>query len=1201
MIPALIHLALRHRWVILAMAAMIAGLGVWAFQHQQIDAYPDISGQMVEVITTYPGKATEEVERQVTVPIEIAMRNVPRVEVIRSRTIFGLSIVDVLFQEGTENYWVRQRVQEKLDEATLPDGVKPSLAPLATAYGEIYRYELVSDGTHDLMEVRTLNDWVVIPRLLRCDGVADVTNFGGYAKQYTATLNPAQLQRYGLALGDVMDAIKSNNASAGGSVLRRGSMSLVIRGKGSLETTGQIGAIFIKSLGGTPVYLRDIASIGLDYPPPSGIFSKDNHDNTVEGIVLMRRGENPSQVLQRVKDAVEELNATTLPKGVRVDTFYDRSFLVEATLHTVAHSVLLGITLVVLVLLLFLGRPSMAALVALTIPFALLTALVLMYFTKIPIGLLSVGAIDFGIIVDGAVIMAENIAHRLGAADRERSRQSIRKVVLAAALEVERPVFFSVLMIIGAYLPLLSLTSIEGLLFRPMALTLVFALAGALLFALFVVPVLATLLFRRGYREWENPLLRWFRPVYAAVLRRFLQARGLVAVAVAGLAAIVLLKVVPLLGTEFLPYMDEGVIWIRANFPEGTSLEQTVEFGKRIRQIVLAFPEIKFVTVQSGRNDSGTDPFPPSRMELMIGPRPREEWTRFHVKSELVAALGAKLRDEFPTTRFNFTQPIIDSVTEDTNGTSANLAVEFAGPDSDVLLRLARQMVGLLRQVPGAVDVNIEQEGPQPQLVIQSDMALCARYNVRIDDVNRMINTALGGDPIGTLYEGERRFDIVTKFDRSFSNSPQAIGRLPVYTADGIPVPLAQVARIELVDGQTIIARENGMRRMTVRCDIAGRDQGGFVADAQQRFDEKMQIPEGYHVSWLGMFENLARARTHFLVLIPVTILLIYVLLWVTFSSQRAALLVLLAVPFACIGGVLALYVRGMHLNMSSAVGFTALFGVAIMDGVLMVRWISTLRIQGIAMEEAIVQGALERLRPILMTSIVAIFGLLPASLATGLGSDVQRPLATVIVWGLFSSTTLTLFVVPVFYRILSPALPAPETTAHDEEADVRSFVEPLPDVTSSEIVALLQFVHRVGGQMAIYKIAEETNRPFARVITVVKASEMLGFVDTPGHIVALTPKGGQFVGASADARRAVWREQLLTLGLFREIHDLLQREPDHAIERDFVLETIVTRMPYENYEQIFNTFIRWARFGGLFAYDETAQQVSLVPPLSTP
>jgi cobalt-zinc-cadmium resistance protein CzcA len=1194
MIPTLIHLALRHRWLVLAVAGLLVGLGVWAFQHQQIDAYPDISGQMVQVITTYPGRAPEEVERQVTIPIEIAMRNVPRVDLIRSRTIFGLSIVQVMFEEGTENYWVRQRVQEKLDEATLPDGVKPTLGALATAYGEIYRYELISDGTHDLMELRTLNDWVVIPRLLRCAGVADVSNFGGFAKQFTVTFNPAQLQRFDLSLSDVIDAIKSNNSSAGGSVVPRGSMSFVIRGKGSLEDIAQIGAIFIKSIGGTPVYLRDVAAVGLDYPPPTGIFSKDRTDESVEGIVLMRRGENPSEVLDRVKEAVEELNASGLPKGVRVAPFYDRTFLVESTLHTVAHSVLLGITLVVLVLLLFLGRASMAALVALTIPFALLVALTLMYVSNIPIGLLSVGAIDFGIIVDGAVIMAENIAHRLGAADRDRTRQSVHKVVLAAALEVERPVFFSILMIIGAYLPLLSLTSIEGLLFRPMALTLVFALVGALFFALFVVPVLATFLFRHGYREWENPLLHAFRPLYAAMLRGLIASRWLVVAGVTVLLAVVFIRVLPRLGTEFLPYMDEGVIWIRANFPEGTSIEQTARFGRNIREIILAFPEIQFVTIQSGRNDSGTDPFPPSRMEMMVGPKPRQQWTRFQTKQQLVAALGERLREEFPTTRFNFTQPIIDSVTEDTNGTSANLAVEFSGPDSEVLLGLARQTVELLRGVPGALDVSIEQEGPQPQLVIVPDRALCARYNVRIDDVNRLIDTALGGEPVGTLYEGERRFDIVAKFDRSVANSPRAIGRLPVHTADGIPVPLAEVAKIEMVDGQTIIARENSRRRLTVRCDISGRDQGGFVAEAKERFAEKITLPTGYRVEWLGMFENLERARAHFLLLIPLTIALIYVLLWVTFGSQRAAVLVLLAVPFACIGGVLALYLRGMHLNMSSAVGFTALFGVAIMDGVLMVRWITTLRVQGIAIEEAIVQGALERLRPILMTSIVAIFGLLPASLATGLGSDVQRPLATVIVWGLFSSTTLTLFVVPVFYRILVPALPKPEAAAADTEAEARALVEPLPDVATAEIVGLLEYLSAHGGEADVFRIGEETNREFARLIGIVKAAEMLALVETPGQLVTLAPKGKQFVDAGPEQRKALWREQLLTLRLFREVYDVLQREPDHAIDRDFVLETIVTRMPYENYEKIFNTFIRWARFGELFVYDERDQRISL-------
>jgi cobalt-zinc-cadmium resistance protein CzcA len=1195
MIPALLRGALRHRWIVLALTVFVVGFGVWAFNHQQIDAYPDISAQMVQVITTYPGRAPEEVERQVTIPIEIAMRNVPRVETIRSRTIFGLSVVQLLFEEGTESYWARQRVQEKLSGLKLPDGANPDMGPLATAYGEIFRYELVSDGTRDLMELRTLNDWVVIPRLLRVPGVADISNFGGYAKQYAVIFKPAQLERYGLTLGDVVDAIKGNNASGGGSVVNRGSMSLVIRGRGSLQNEEQIRSIFVKSVDGTPVYLRDLADVRLDYQTPSGIYSKDRRDESVEGIVLMRRGENPSQVLKKVNEAVEELNGPGgLPDGVRIVPFYDRTHLVESTLRTVGESVLTGITLVVLVLLLFLGRPSMALLVALTIPFSLLFALVLMYFSGIPIGLLSIGAIDFGIIVDGAVIMAENIAHRLGTAQRARTRQGVAKVVLAAALEVERPVFFSMLMIVAAYMPLLTLRSIEGLLFRPMALTLVFALIGALFFALIVVPVLATFLFRRGYHEWENPLLRWFRPIYGATLRVLLAARWLVVAAVICLLAVVLIKIVPRLGIEFLPHMDEGVIWVRANFPEGTSLQQTAAFGKRVREIVLEFPEVQFISVQSGRNDSGTDPFPPSRMEIMIGPKPRDQW-RFKTKQGLVAALGARLREEFPTTRFNFTQPIIDSVTEDTNGTSANLAVEFTGPDSAVLLDLARQTVDLLKAIPGSVDVAIEQEGPQPQLVIVPDRALCARYNVRIEDVTRLINTALGGEPIGTLYEGERRFDIVAKFPRSLLNSVSAIGRLPVHNADGVPVPLDQVARIEVVDGQTLIARENGRRRVTVRSDIVGRDQGGFVSEAMERFKEqiKPKMPEGYKEEWLGMFANLDRARKHFAVLIPITIALIYILLWVTFGSQRAALLVLLVVPFACIGGVLALYVRGMHLNVSSGVGFAALFGVAIMDGVLMVRWITTLRAQGLPLDEAIVRGALERLRPILMTAIVAILGLLPASLATGLGSDVQRPLATVIVWGLFSSTALTLFVTPVIYRIFVPPLPEPASAADDMASE---FIEPLPDVTATEVVGLLEYLQAHDGEAEVFRIADDTNREFGRVIAIVKAAEMLGFVDTPGHIVALTGRGRAFVAEGPTARQTIWRDQLLTLRFFREVYDVLQQQPDHSIDREFVLETIVTRMPYENYEKVFNTFVRWSRFGELFAYDEAAQRIFLPP-----
>ncbi len=1025
MIARWIALAMRARWLVLALVAGISGAGIYAFRQQPIDAYPDISAQMVQIITVYPGRAPEEVERQVTIPIEIAMRTVPRVETVRSRTIFGLSVVQLIFEEGTENYWARARVQENLAAVELPEGAAAELGPLATAYGEVYRYELVSDGTYNLMELRELNDWVVIPRLLRAPGVAEVSNFGGLEKQFAVTFRPADLDRFGLTLKDVIEAIQSNNASAGGSVMPRGSMSFVIRGRGSIQSLQEIENTYVKSVGGTPVYLRDVAAVDLDHLVPFGIFSKDFRDEGVEGIVLLRKGENPSRVLAAINAIVQELNSSELPPGVRIVPFYDRQHLVDATLHTVTHSVLLGITLVVLVLLLFLGRPAIAALVALTIPFSLLFALILMYVTGIPIGLLSVGAIDFGIIVDGAVIMAEHIARRLGEAQQRGDARSVPRIVLAAAQEIERPVFFSVLIIMAAYLPLLSLTRIEGLLFRPMALTMVFALLGSLLFALFVVPVLASVIFRRGYREWENPLLTLARPLYARILRAFLAGRWLVLAAVVCAVAVVVVRLVPRLGIEFLPYMDEGVIWVRANFPEGTSLRQSSAYGRRIREVVLEFPDIRFIAVQAGRNDSGTDPFPPSRLEIMIGPRPREQWTQFRAKHELVAAIGQRLRAEFPTTRFNFTQPIIDSVTEDTNGTSANLAIEFSGSDSDILLGLARQTVDLLRTIPGAQDVNIEQEGPQPQLVITPDRQLCARHNVRIEDVTELIDVALGAEPIGFLYEGERRFEIAAKIDRAIVNSPHAVGRLPVYTPEGLPVPLHQVAHIELVDGQTIIARENSRRRITVRCDIVGRDQGGFVRDAQERFAERIgpQIPAGYRVAWLGMFENLQRARQHFLYLIPITAVLILTLLVITFQSWTSAVLVVAGIPFACIGALIALFVRDMHINVSTGVGFCALFGIAIMDGVLMVRGINVLREAGMALTEAIVTAAQQRLRPILMTAIVAIFGLLPASLATGLGSDVQRPLATVIVWGLFSAMVLTLFVLPVLYYLMPPRI----------------------------------------------------------------------------------------------------------------------------------------------------------------------------------
>lgn len=1022
MIARLIRLAMEHRLLVAVVTLLICAGGVWSFQQQPIDAYPDISAQQVLIIAAFPGRAPEEVERQVTIPIELGMGSVPNLQVIRSRTIFGLAVISLVFEEGVDKYFARQRVQEKLSAVTLPAEVTPELGPLATAYGEIYRYELQSDRGLGLMELRTLNDWVVTPRLQRTPGVAEVANFGGLEKQYSLRFDPHQLERYNLSLDNIVEAVKTNNANAGGSVLKRGDMSFVIRGRGSLQDEHDLEGTVVNTVDGTPVYLRDVATVELDSRNPAGIFGRDGRAQSVEGIVLMRRGENPSRTLERVKEEVAALNAGVLPAGVKIVPFYDRQYLVDSTLHTVGHSVVMGISLVLLVLLAFLGSPNLALLVVLTVPFSLLFALVLMYLTNIPIGLLSIGAIDFGILVDGAVIMVDNLAHHLTQRRRRASEETIHAAILKSAYEVERPIFFSSLMIICAYLPLLSLTSIEGLLFRPMALTVVYALLGAVLFSLFVIPSLATVLLRKGYADWENPVLQMARPIYAAVLRQLIRLRWVVAAGVVGALVWVCVQIVPRLGFDFLPYLDEGVIWVRANFPEGTSLDQTANYANRMRGLIREFPDVTFTTSQAGRNDSGTDPFVPSRVEMMVGLKPMEEWTE-PSKQALIAKIGRKLRSEFPTTRFNFTQPIIDSVTEDTNGTSANLAVEFSGADSDKLLEAARQTVNVLRRVRGALDVNIEQEGPQPQLVVQPDRARCARYGIHIQDVNDLINTALGGEPIGTLYEGERRFDIVARVDRQLLTSAESVRRLPVYTKDGVPIPLSQVATFTLEDGQTMIARDSNRRRITVRSDIVGRDQGGFVAEAKRLFAKEITVPDGVTVRWIGMFENLERASRHFLIVIPITIALIYGLLVLTFGTQREALLVLLSVPFAFIGGAVALYVRGMTLNVSSGVGFAALFGVSIMNGVLMVEWITALRKRGATVDDAIVEGALGRMRPILMASLVAILGLLPASVARGLGSDVQRPLATVIVWGLVSSMLLTLVVVPALYRIFAPKL----------------------------------------------------------------------------------------------------------------------------------------------------------------------------------
>ena len=1007
--------ALKHKWLVLIITCFIGGLGIYAFTRMNIDAYPDISGVQVQIITSMSGRAAEEVEKQVTIPLERTMALVPKIEIIRSRTIFGLSLVQISFQPGVDDYWAREQVYQKLSEADIPEDAIPSVGSLSTAYGEIYRYELVGENWSEL-DLRTINDWTVIPALQKAKGVAEVTNFGGKGKIYTVRIDKDKLLRFRVTLEDVRKALQSNNNSGGGSLLDRGSDALVIRGLGRIEDYREMASILIKNSGGTPVFIKDIARVEVDNLPQTGIFAKDNQASGIEGIVRMRRGENPSVVLENIEEAVQNLNKN-LPKGVKLKPFYDRTELVRETLHTVAHNTLMGIGLVVITLLIFLGDWKISLIVAATIPFSLLFALILMWLTGIPISLLSVGAIDFGIIVDGAVIVSENIVRHL----HERKDHADRKeVILSSTLQVHRPMFFSMLIVILAYLPLLSLRYIEGLLFRPLAITLCFAFLGALLLALFFVPASVFLAFGKGKPPVEVAYFDKLVLGYRKVLKLCLHHTKLVLSLTAGAMLLIFVGLAPRLGTEFLPYMDEGVFWLRANFPEGISLKENAYYSAQIRKLVKEVEEVSFVTSQTGRNDRGTDPFPTNRTEFMVGLKPRDEWKDFDTKLEIESFLHKKLKNEFPTIRLNITQPIIDSVTEDTNGTSADLAVEIVGPDMKVLRSVSKKVIKILKSVDGNVNVNIEQEGPQPQLHIAIDRQKLASYQLSGKHVNDVINTAIGGQPVSSIYEEEKKFDIVVKFEKKQVDTPKKIGLVPIFNDVGEALPLSQLSQIRIVDGETLIARSNNQRRMTVRTDIRNRAQGDFVQEAQAKFKKQITLPEGYHVEWRGMFENLDRAEKHFAYLIPLTLgMILSILIW-SFADLRPALVVIIAIPGALLGSLVALWFREMHLSVSAGVGFTSLFGVASMHGVVMISYLEQSIHEGTKdFEEAILDGAVLRFRPVLMTAVVAILGLLPASLAKGIGSDIQRPIATVIVWGLMTSALVTLFVLPVLYKTI--------------------------------------------------------------------------------------------------------------------------------------------------------------------------------------
>ena len=1021
MIAQLLRFALRQRFITILIGLTLIGAGIFAFTQLKIEAYPDISDTQVVVISQFPGRAAEEVEQQVTVPIERALNSAPNVIARRSRTIFGLSVVELTFDYGTNDYFARQVVLEKLRDADLPDGVTPALGPLSTPIGELYRYTL-SGGGLDSRKLRELEDWVVEPRFLQVPGVADVTPFGGLIKQYQIQIDPLALAKYSLSINQIADAVKANNSNAGGAMLDNHQQSMVIRGVGLIQNTADIEHVVVAEFKGVPVFVKDVAKVQLGDAPPTGIFGAGPTSGGVEGIVLMRRGENPSEVLKSIKAAVEDLNTNRLPKGVAITPIYDRTDLVNNTLGTVSHTLLEGLGIVLLVLFVFLGSARAALLTAVTIPLSLLFAFVCMHFSGIPANLLSLGALDFGIIVDATLVMVEHVLHTLHERQSEPGfieNGGVFAAIRDAALEVERPIFFSLLIIISAYIPLFTLERVERKLFTPMAFTVCYALLGSMLLALTLIPVLATYLFRNGAKSWENPILPWLGRRYESVLARVLKA-PLVVFGASAAIVVASFALAGALGIEFLPNLDEGVIWVRANLPAGISLEKSANVANQIRGIISQYPEVQLVSSQSGRNDSGTDPYGPNRNEFFLALKPYDTWPDGMDKQKFIEVLSKKLNEQIPGAAFSFTQPIVDNVTESVTGSAADLAVIIRGPDLATLRQSARKTLAVIKQVPGAADTAIEQEEDQSQLRLRIDRQTVARYGINVRDVQDVIEMAIGGRAAGTMFEGERRFDITVRYIPEARTNIAAIGNVLIPTREGGRVPLNQLAEIKVVNGASIIARRENQRQITVRTNIRGRDQGSFVADAQKRFTADVQLPSGYEVSWGGQFENLQRAQKRLSVILPITIAIIFVLLFFMFGSAKYAGMVLMNVPFSLVGGILFLYIRGINLSVSAAVGFISLFGVAVMSGVLVIAEINRLRRTQPerTVQWCIVQGALGQLRPVLLMVVVALLGMVPAARASGIGSDVQRPLATVVVGGLLSTLFLTLLALPSMYAL---------------------------------------------------------------------------------------------------------------------------------------------------------------------------------------
>ena len=1019
-IKAIITFSLKNKMIVFMGTFVIIAMGVRSFLATPIEAFPDVINTRVVIITQWPGRSAEEMEKFVTIPIEMEMNVVPRKTSLRSISLFGLSVVTIFFEDDVDDFYARQVVYNQIENVILPEDADAEVQPPSGPTGEIYRYTLAGDGK-TIRQLKEIQDWVIDKRLKAVAGVADVISFGGEVKIFEVTLDPNRLIAYGFSAEDVFGAVQENNGNVGGDVIESGTQTYLVRGLGLVKSISDIETIIVKNINGTPIFVKDVAMVTESFKPRLGKVGRGDEDDVVEGIVLLRKGENPSQVLKLLNITIADLNDRVLD-GMRIKVFYDRTTLVNLTTHTVMENLVIGMLLVTFILSIFLLDWRTTLIVAIIIPLALLFAFICMKVKGMSANLLSIGAIDFGIIIDGAVVMVEGVfvylahkQHELGVV--KFNGMAKMGMVKKISIEMGKPILYSKLIIITALIPIFAFQKVEGKMFSPLAYTIGFALVGALIFTLTLVPLLCRILLQKDVRERDNFLVRSLEGIYKPALVWSLTKPKLsIGLSVALLA--ISLAVGSLLGTEFLPQLNEGSIYVRASMPQSVAFSRANVMSAEMRKIFQQYPEVKGVISQNGRPNDGTDPTGFFNVEFFVDLFPKDDWTRGVSKEEIIKDMQGKLLSKFPGIVFGFSQPISDNVQEAVSGVKGEMAIKIFGDDFVVLERKADSVRHIMASIRGVQDLGIFKSLGQPELRVELNRLKMARYGANVVEANNLIEMAVGGKKVSTFYDGERRFDIRVRFSPAFRTSEKEIGKIMVPCTNGTKIPMREIADIKRQTGPAFVYREGNQRFIPIKFSVRGRDLGGTIAEAQEKVGSSLKLGKGYLMTWNGEFENQVRATNQLKIVVPISIALIFMWLFFMFNSVKYAGIVLLNVPFALIGGILGLFFTGINFSISAGVGFIALFGVCVQNGVIMVDVFNKMYDQGSrTLRDAIIEGAMTRVRPVVMTALMAGLGLLPAALSTGIGSETQKPLAVVVICGLISATILTLVTLPAIYQ----------------------------------------------------------------------------------------------------------------------------------------------------------------------------------------